>query len=132
MTYQNGFVRKNYYSIELKHKVCKEHIEEGESMAELVVKYNLSCHSLIHRWLRNLGYLPGSDRPRSAYIGIENFLEVKNKSGKKEPKTPEQEEIEALKKQLEDARLQVEGYRRIIEIAEKELKLPIRKKPSTK
>ena len=132
MTYQNGFARKTYYSIELKHKVCKEHLEDGMSMAELVVKYQLSCHSLIHRWLRSLGYLSGDHRARSSYIGIENFLDVKNKPGKKEPKTAEQQEIESLKKQLEDAKLQVEGYRRMIEIAETELKISIRKKPNTK
>jgi transposase len=132
MSYQNGFVKKCYYSIELKHKVCKEHIEEGIGLAKLVGKYKLSCHSLIHRWLRDLGYIACANRPRSAYIGVENFLGVKNKSGKKELRTPEQQEIELLKKQHEDARLQVEGYRRMIEIAETELKIPIRKKRNTK
>jgi len=126
-------VTKRYYSIDLKHKVCREHIEEGICLAKLVGKYNLSCHSLIHRWLRDLGYIPGVDRrTRSAYIGVENFSPVKNKPEKKDPKTAEQLEIELLKKQLEDAKLQVEGYRRMIEIAEKELKIPIRKKPNTK
>ncbi|MGN6266581.1 MAG: hypothetical protein ACTHM5_12945 [Ginsengibacter sp.] len=46
--------------------------------------------------------------------------------------TPEQQQIELLKKELEDAKLQAEGYRRMIEIAESELKIPIRKKPNTK
>jgi transposase-like protein len=50
------FVRKNYYSLELKQKICKEHIEEGTSLADLVRKYDLSCHSLIHDWLRKPGY----------------------------------------------------------------------------
>ena len=119
MAYQNELVRKRYYSIELKHKICKEHIEEGIGLAKLVRKYNLSCHSLVHDWLRKLGFIPGVDRrTRSAYIGIENFSELKNKAEKKGPKTAEQQEIELLKKQLEDTRLQVEGYRRMIEIAE--------------
>jgi|SRR5687767_7572310 hypothetical protein len=133
MTCQTEFVRKNYYSIELKHKICKEHIDEGVSLAVLVRKYHLSCHSLIHDWLRKLEYIPGLNRrTRSAYIGVENYLELKNKPGKSKAKTAEQLEIELLKKQLEDARLQAEGYRRMIEIAEKELKVPIRKKPNTK
>lgn len=133
MTYQNEFVKKNYYSTELKHKICKEHIEDGKNLADLVRKYNLSCHSLIHDWLRKLGYIEGFDRrTRSAYIGVENFSELKSKSKKSEPKTAEQQEIESLKKQLEDTRILAEGYRRMIEIAETELKLPIRKKPNTK
>ena len=133
MSYQNQFARKNYYSIELKHKICKEHIEDGVCLADLVRKYNLSCHSLIHDWLRKLEYIEGLDRKtRSAYIGIENFSELKAKANKKELRTAEQQEIDSLKKQLEDAKMLAEGYRRIIEIAETELKLPIRKKPNTK
>jgi transposase-like protein len=132
MSYQNEFSGKRYYSIELKDKICREHIEGKVSFAILVRKYNLSCHSLIHDWLRKLGYIEGFDRRTgSSYIGVENFSSLKGKSNKKE-KTAEQQELELLKKQLEDARLLAEGYRRMIEIAETELKIPIRKKPNTK
>lgn len=133
MTYENGFVRKNYYSLELQHKICKEHIEKGVRLADLVRKYELSCHSLIHEWLRKLGYLPGSKkRARSAYIGLENYQDLKKSSKKSKPKTAEQQEIELLRRQLADSRIQAEGYRRMIEIAEAELKISIRKKPYTK
>ena len=134
MEHENNYVVKNYYSIEFKHKICKEHINEGTSLGDLVRKYNLSTHSLVHDWLRNLGYLPGSNRRTiSAYIGIENFKPLPNKPQKKNPLlTPEQKQIEFLKKELEDTKLQAEGYRRMIEIAESELKIPIRKKPNTK
>jgi hypothetical protein len=40
--------------------------------------------------------------------------------------------INKLKKQLEDSRLQAEMYRRIIEKAEQELKIKIRKNINTK
>ena len=46
--------------------------------------------------------------------------------------TEEQQQIAQLKKELEDAKLLAEGYRRMIEIAESELNIPIRKKPNTK
>lgn len=133
MEYQNYYVSKNVYSLELKHKVCKEHIDEGIRLADLVRKYNLTNHSLIHDWLRQLGYLRGINRrTRSAYIGVENFQSLPDKHKKKQSLTPEEQQIEALKKELEDAKLQAEGYRRMIEIAESELKIPIRKKPNTK
>lgn len=130
----NEFVRRTFYSIELKHQICKDHIENGLSLRECVDKYNLSCHSLVHDWLRKLGYVAGMNRrTRSAYIGIENFQTLPDKRQKKStPLTPEQEQIELLKKELEDAKLLAEGYRRMIEIAESELKIPIRKKPNTK
>lgn len=129
----NEFVRRTFYSLELKHQICKEHLENGLSLRECVDKYNLSCHSLVHDWLRKLGYIPGINRrTRSAYIGIENFKSLPDKRKKKQPLTQEQHQIELLKKELEDAKLLAEGYRRMIEIAETELKIPIRKKPNTR
>lgn len=131
----NEFVSRAFYSLELKHQICKAHIEEGLSLRECVEKYNLSSHSLVHDWLRKLGYIPGLNRrTRSAYIGTENFKPLADKSKKinNPPLTKEQQQIEFLKKELEDSRLQAEGYRRMIEIAESELKIPIRKKRNTK
>ena len=70
----NEFVRRTFYSLELKHQICKDHIENGLSLADCVKKYNLSCHSSVHDWLRKLGYIPGTNRrSRSAYIGVENI-----------------------------------------------------------
>jgi transposase-like protein len=136
MYYQNEFPRKKYYSIELKHKICKEHIEQGVRINELVRKYDLSCHSLIHSWLRNLGYITDSSRRRSksCYIGIENVNILPEKFTKEQliTSTDEQKEIAFLKKELEDSKILAEGYRRMIEIAEAELKISIRKKPNTK
>ncbi len=129
----NEFVRRTFYSLELKHQICKDHIENGLSLRECVDKYNLSCHSLVHDWLRKLGYIAGINRrTRSAYIGIENFETLPHKRKQKQPLTQEQQQIELLKKELEDAKLLAEGYRRMIEIAETELKIPIRKKPNTR
>ena len=108
-------------------------MEEGARLADLVRKYELSCHSLIHGWLRTLGYLPGINRrTKAVYLHVENCLDLKTKHNKPVPPKAEQEQIELLKKELEDARLLAEGYRRMIEIAEQELKIPIRKKPNTK
>lgn len=134
MEYQTYYVGKNLYSIKLKHKICKEHINEGTGLRDLVRKYNLSSHSLIHSWLRSLGYLPGNDRrmTKCNYIGIENVNMPDKLQKKSHPLTPEQQQIEFLKKELEDAKLLAEGYRRMIEIAESELKIPIRKKPNTR
>ncbi len=133
MYISNDFASKAYYSLELKHQICKDHIENGLRLRDCVKKYNLSCHSLVHVWLRQLGYKEGTGRrTRSVYIGVENFQTLPDKHKKKQSLTPEQQQIEFLKKELEDAKLQAEGYRRMIEIAETELKIPIRKKPNTK
>ena len=133
MNLQQELVRRTYYSQELKHQICKDHIENHLSLRECVDKYNLSCHSLVHDWLRKLGYVVGHDRrSRSAYLSVENFQILPNNQKKSIPSTVEQQQIALLKKELEDAKLLAEGYRRMIEIAETELKIAIRKKPNTK
>ncbi len=79
MSYPNEYLKRNLYSLELQHKICKEHIEDGVKLADLVRKYNLTSHSLIHDWLRKLGYLPGKNRRSQVlYIGLENYSSVKN------------------------------------------------------
>lgn len=133
MNIQQELVRRTYYSQELKHQICKDHIENGLSLRQCVDKYNLSCHTLVHDWLRKLGYVVGHDRrTRSAYLSVENFQILPDNQKKLPPSTAEQQQIALLKKELEDARLLAEGYRRMIEIAETELKIAIRKKPNTK
>ena len=133
MNLQQELVRRTYYSQELKHQICKDHIENHLSLRECVDKYNLSCHSLVHDWLRKLGCVAGHDRrSRSAYLSVENFQILSNNQKKSISSSVEQQEIALLKKELEDAKLLAEGYRRIIEIAETELKIAIRKKLNTK
>ena len=133
MEYQSQLIERRIYSLELRHKICKEHIEDGVAQCDLVRKYNLSCHSLIHSWLRKLGYLPGFDRRSSLqYICSENYTELKKGVPKAKNLTAEQLQIEQLKKELADVKIVSEGYRRMIEVAEKELNIPIRKKLNTK
>ncbi len=133
MEVKSQFIERRIYSLELRHKICKEHMIEGVKLVDLVRKYELSCHSLIHSWLRKLGYLPGVNRRTGvSYLRFENNDDLKKKSANVKTLTEEQKQIALLKKELEDAKLLAEGYRRIIEIAEQELKISIRKKPSTK
>ena len=133
MEVQTQLIERRIYSLDLQHKICKEHVEDGTKLADLVRKYNLSSHSLIHEWLRKLGYLPGYNRrSRVEYIGIETSSTLNKTSTKDKLLTPEQKQIQLLNKELEDAKLLAEGYRRMIELAEQELKISIRKKPNTK
>jgi hypothetical protein len=133
MEVQNQLIERRIYSLDLQHIICKEHIEDGVKLADLVRKYNLSSHSLLHDWLRKLGYLPGNNRrSRVEYIGIETSSTLNKKLSKIKSLTVEQKQIQLLNKELEDAKLLAEGYRRMIELAEQELKISIRKKPNTK
>ena len=129
----------NRYSLEFKHLICKEHIEQGTRLNELKRKYNLSSHSLIHEWLRVLNYLPSNFKVSSniVEIGIENHSQpamslLPTSKEKIDSQTQDSSEVVRLKKELEDAKILAEGYNRMIEIAEHEYKISIRKKPNTK
>ncbi len=129
-------VTRRQYSEELKHQVCKEHIEEGTGLLELVKKYNLSTHSLIHGWLRKFGYLSSPCKPsgKPVYIvGLDNYMQMPidkpqdpfiNKN--EVPEDPS--EIASLKRELLEAKIKAEGFEKMIEIAEEQFKIPIRKK----
>ena len=133
MDIQHQVISKRVYNLDFRHKVCKEHIEHGVKLAELVRKYDLSCHSLIHDWLRTLGYLPGLNRRNGlVYIDLQTPAALSKQTNKDKELSQEQHQLKLLQKEHEDARLLAEGYRRIIEIAEQELNIPIRKKSNTK
>lgn len=51
MGIQSKIIERRIYSLEMRHKIYREHLEDGISLAELVRKYELSCHGLIHGWL---------------------------------------------------------------------------------
>jgi len=127
------------FTEELKHKICKEHIDEGMCLSELVIKYQLSSHSLIHQWLRKYGYIKPSNTSvkKSVYIvGLNNYNQMAVDNTEKLSQTssslneaPEdQSEIARLKKELLEAKIKAEGLERMIEIAEEQFKIPIRKK----
>jgi hypothetical protein len=76
--------------------------------------------------MRKLGYLEETipSKPLSL-LGMP--------ANKPQPSVEElQRRIKQLEQQLMDSQLKEEAYRRMIDIAEKELKVSIRKKPNTK
>ncbi|AYB30990.1 hypothetical protein [Chryseolinea soli] len=80
------------------------------------------------RWMRQLG-LEKKRVPRKPL----NLRPMgSKKKGKKDSDQALTARIKELEKQLEDSRLKEEAYRRMIQIAEKDLKIDIQKKSDTK
>lgn len=78
------------------------------------------------RWMRQLGYL---DNTVCEKIVPLNMAKGKRKQ---QSKAELEKRVRELENQLLDSQLKEEGYRRMIDIAEKDLKISIRKKPDTK
>lgn len=124
------------YSEKFKRKVIEEYLRKGCTKMDLVRKYKIRSKSGITTWMQELGY---EDVNRKMY-----YFEVLNRAtlmaGKKskKQKTPVSEQAALLEKikllelKLEEEKLRTEMYSRMVEIAEKDLNIPIRKKYNTK
>jgi transposase-like protein len=107
------------YSESFKRQVVRE-IELGLTYQEAVLKYDLSGRSLITHWRKEFSSELASIIPK--------------------PMTPQEEkELSELKKRneelvrsLKEASLRILGLETLIDVAEEELKIEIRKKPGSK
>lgn len=120
-----------HYCRSFKRKVIEEYLATGCTKMFLLRKYDIQFKSAIQTWMRILGYTdPSKQQPQMPKFGKIIFtLLPKNK---KQSGTDLEKKILELERQLEDEKLRSEAYARIIEKAEKEFKIPIRKKPNTR
>jgi transposase-like protein len=122
--------RPAFYPEAFKRQVIEEHLRTGIPKSLLQEKHGICGKSAIFNWMRALGYTPGSARTLILAAKRPIVLE-KERTLTGDADDPRQR-IEQLERQLEDERLRSEMYLRMIEIAETEYKVPIRKKPGTK
>ncbi|SRR5258705_9178522 len=122
-----------HYDRAFKTKVIEEYLATGCAKMFLLRKYNIQFKSAIQTWMRVLGYKEVNGQPQKFNFGKIIFtpLPQQQKDTITDP-ADLQKKIHELERQLEDEKLRSEAYARIIEKAEKELKIPIRKKPGTK
>jgi hypothetical protein len=116
-------------SLSERREMIEEYLRGGRRKAEIWRQYTgrQEEHGQMIRWMRQLGYLPKPSPFRSLSLHI---MPSKNNA---QPTVEElQRQIRELQRQLQDSQLKEEAYLRMIEIAEKELKISIRKKPNTK
>jgi len=106
------------FSETLKREVVCQ-VQSGElTKSEAKRKYGINGHSTILKWIRKF---EGSD---PHFQSIMDY----SKSDKKELL----KRIKELERKLEDEQIRSFGYSKMIDIAEEQLKVPIRKKPDTK
>lgn len=119
-----------FYSEEFKKKVITEYLETDLTKRELLDKYGIKANSALQEWMRKFGIT--DPYAKKDYIGLTNVNRLK----KKKPELSEVElesyalnkRIRELEKLLSEEKIRSEMYSRVIEVAEKDLKLNIRKK----
>jgi transposase-like protein len=122
-----------HYPDSFKHSVIKEYLSGEIGYRALLKKHDIKSSGSIARWMRQLGYTKIPEKARYLPSTSPSSLPVKkvNKNQSSDALSQEQR-IKELERLLEDEQLRSEAYRRMIEIAEKELNIPIRKKLDTK
>jgi len=121
------------YSESFKRSVIDEYLRTGCTKKFLLKKYDIKMKAGIQIWMRQLGYQDTHQKP--GYLGatiIPPLTTKKNHSDHPASNQELEKRIKELERLLEDEQLRAEAYERIIDIAEKEFHIPIRKKPNTK
>ena len=106
------------YSESLKREVVREITKGLISKEEARRKHDIRGHSCIKNWIRK--------------FGDQNSRNCHQMDYKKSNKEDLIKRLKELERQLEDEQLRSEGYSKMIDIAEDQLKITIRKKPDTK
>ena len=120
-----------------REEMIKEYLTGNYSKVEIWKKYTGQSveHGKMLHWMRMLGYSEKIENPIKRHLSS-GFIRQEQPilATKDNPQDTRdlQKRIKELERQLENAELKDEGYELMIEIAEKELKIPIRKKSDTK
>lgn len=129
-----------YFTQEDQHSIIQEMITNGLSKKEIWKKYTgqEEEHGQLLRWMKKLGY-PIVGRPISTNFSSQRkVMPVKKKIVITEQGEDSFENLQLkkrifeLEKQLKEAELKAIAYSTMVDIAEKEFKIPIRKKLNTK
>jgi len=130
-----------YFTEEEKHKIIQELISTQCTKAELWEKYTgrEEEHGQLLRWMRKLGYNTGIKTRRPNIAPNPGSMPREKKTDHSiDPKDESFETLQMkkriadLEKQLKDAELKAIAFSTMVDIAEKEFKIPIRKKLNTK
>jgi transposase-like protein len=116
----------NHYTDEFKFQVIQEYLNTEISYEELKKKHGIRGNSCIPNWMRKFG----GNNVTDEQISIQKAM------SKESEKTPQERKLEAkikeLEKALEQERLRTLALNTMINIAERDLKISIRKKSGTK
>jgi transposase len=120
-----------------RHRIINEWINSGCSKNEIWRKYtgHREEHGHLLRWMRQLGYLPAFEGRRRNIVSKSYSMEEKNDNANASESFEVlqlKKRISELEKQLKDAELKAIAFSTMVDIAEREFKIPIRKKLNTK
>ena len=131
-----------YFTEEEKHKIIQEFISNACTKQEIWGKYTgqEQEHGQLLRWMKSLGYDIGIKARRTNIVSNLSSMAQRKIKPDKPVNTDDEffenlqlkKRIVELEKQLKEAELKAIAFSTMVDIAEKEFKIPIRKKLNTK
>ena len=118
--YAPDMAKRKSFTASQKRSVVRS-IASGMSVKQAQIAFNIPYPSAIRKWLKQFN-------DENTELGYETAIEMPNK--KSNP--CDSEEVKALKKALEEANLKNRALNTLIDIAEEQLKIDIRKKSGAK
>ncbi|HFD33422.1 MAG TPA: hypothetical protein ENJ28_12040 [Gammaproteobacteria bacterium] len=103
-------------------KIATEYLTTSASIRELQEKYGFTGAGTLYNWIRKFGL----SKPDKETLKIHQIMEKEKEKNKRSKEDIEKENKE-LKRQLEFERLKSKAYEKMIEIAERELSISIKK-----
>jgi len=128
---------KNYFTEEEKKQIIKEYLLLGCTKREIWEKYTgkKGEHGQILEWMRRYGYdtsVP-EKRPKFDQTQIQmNKIRLNQLKEESLETLLFKRKIEELEKKLQDAEMKAVAFSMMVDLAEKEFNIPIRKKFNTK
>ncbi len=115
------------FSIEERHQVIQDYLSSGKKKVEIWYKHTgqIEEHGEILRWMRQLGYIEESKK-----VTFASSMKKEKQDNQDSPIENSQlkKRIRELEKALEHSKLKAFAYSTMIDVAEEELKISIRKK----
>ncbi len=134
----SGFRNAGTFSTEERHKIIQEMLRSNCTKVEIWEKYTGRSeeHGNLLKWMRKLGYNTDNLSRRVTFGGNINLMATKKTSPAIGEKSFEflqlKKRISELEDQLKDAEMKAIAFSTMVDIAENEYKIPIRKKLNTK
>jgi transposase-like protein len=116
------------YSEEFKRKVCEEYLQLRCKKTDLLRKYDIKFRSAIQTWLRNFGYSSAS----VYHVYPTDALQLMGRAKEEKDVSALERQIVELKQKLANAELKGLVLEKLIDVAERDLHIDIRKKRNTK
>jgi transposase-like protein len=111
----------NSYTDDFKLKVVQEYLMSDATTSDMKKKYGIKSRGSISEWVRKFGL----ESPTQREIELQSAMKEQNQ------RTPREQELELevmqLKKELERERLRTLALNKMIDIAERDLKIKVRK-----